>query len=108
MTALRTLNVADCPRVDDVGLAHIGRRSTLVELYLDSTGITDSGLKELEGLPAIRELTLSACEGITDAGCRSLASLETLEYLSLIDCPNISERALVDLECSLPHCRIAR
>ena len=66
----------------DAGMANFKNMTTLSELYLRGTSITDEGLANLSGLSNLVELDLSD-DNITDAGVASLAGLTKLRKLSL-------------------------
>jgi internalin A len=66
----------------DAGMESLKKSTTLNELYLRGTSITDEGLKNLAGLTSLAELDLSD-DNITDAGVASLAGLTKLRKLSL-------------------------
>jgi Leucine-rich repeat (LRR) protein len=66
----------------DAGMAGFKNMTTLKELYLRGTSITDEGVKNLSGLTNLIELDLSDVN-ITDEGVASLAGLTNLRKLSL-------------------------
>ena len=66
----------------DAGLASFKNMTTLTELYLRGTSITDEGLMNLSNLTNLIELDLSD-DNISDAGVASLAGLTKLRKLSL-------------------------
>jgi internalin A len=66
----------------DAGMASFKNMTTLEELYLRGTSITDEGLVNLSGLTNLIELDLSD-DNISDAGVASLAGLTKLRKLSL-------------------------
>ena len=68
--------------VDDDGLRHIARFTSLEALWLSGTQVTDEGLRHLTGLDSLRSLRLSSTD-IGDAGLAHLVSLPALESLSL-------------------------
>src|SRR5690349_4598522 len=73
---LRELRLMNCALVSDVGLAHVGRISTLRHLDLvNCTRITDAGMGKLGGLVELRELLLGGCLNIGDAGLSQIARL---------------------------------
>ena len=66
----------------DAGMANLKNMTTLTELYLRGTSITDEGLVNLSGLTNLVELDLSDAN-ISDAGVAFLAGLTKLRKLSL-------------------------
>jgi hypothetical protein len=63
-------------------LAKLPHPGTAFGLDLNSTGVTDAGLKELAKLTNLRALNLQKTE-VTDAGLRALAGLKNLQSLDL-------------------------
>jgi internalin A len=61
---LKALALSECP-IGDAACAPIGRIESLEEIRLLSTKVTDAGLRELAGLPALEALTL---EGASVSG----------------------------------------
>jgi internalin A len=66
----------------DAGMGSLKAMTTLTEVYLRGTSITDEGLKNLAGLTNIVELDL-ADDNVSDAGLSALAGLTKLRKLSL-------------------------
>lgn len=56
---LRVLNCNFCSHVSDGGMEHIGKITSLEELYLNQTIVTDRGLADLRGLKNLKKLGLS-------------------------------------------------
>ena len=52
-------------------------------LALNSTAVTDAGLKELASLKGLQTLNLDYCRGVTDAGLKEVAALKGLRSLDL-------------------------
>jgi internalin A len=65
-------------------------------LKLDSTGVTDSGLKELSGMCALHTLDLRGTE-VTDTGLRELAELKGLRTLNLSFVKKVTDAGLKEL-----------
>ncbi|HEV3216362.1 MAG TPA: hypothetical protein VGZ27_11605 [Vicinamibacterales bacterium] len=66
----------------DAGMNSLKSMTTLTELYLRGTSVTDEGLKNLAGLTNLVELDL-ADDTLSDAGVSTLAGLTKLRKLSL-------------------------
>lgn len=81
LTGLEAVSLLNC-RVDDNGLAYLGRVPSLVEVGLECTQTTDAGLPHLASLPKLRYLNLRG-DRITDAGLLSLSKMKSLEDLTL-------------------------
>ncbi len=70
------------PLVNDATLERIAKRTSVTELYLRDTRITDDGLKYLSRLAKLDTLDLAET-GVTDAGLRCLTGLSNLKHLDL-------------------------
>jgi uncharacterized protein (TIGR02996 family) len=62
-------------------------------LDLESSGLSDRGLKAMTGLSDLRVLLLRFTQ-VTDAGLRSLLSLEGLQELDLGDCRQLTDEGM--------------
>ena len=83
MNSLITLNIACNTEINDVGLTHLASLTKLRKLYAHGIpGITDAGLKHLQGMQDLELLTLGG-GGITDAGIKQLVRHENLNRLEL-------------------------
>jgi serine/threonine protein kinase/formylglycine-generating enzyme required for sulfatase activity len=71
--------------VGDAGLASLKGLTTLQVLYLHNTPITDAGLAHLAGLHRMLRIHFSGDPKITDAGLRILEGMSDLHNLSLSD-----------------------
>jgi serine/threonine protein kinase/Leucine-rich repeat (LRR) protein len=80
--AIRAINVADMPGIDDAAIAHWHELAGLESLVLSGTGVTDAGLAHLAGCKSLRSLTLSDTK-ISAAGVAALARLPALRQLYL-------------------------
>jgi hypothetical protein len=80
--------------VTDVSLAHLTDLSSLEDLGLRGTRVTDAGLADLKGLK-LRALWLDDTQ-VTDAGLAHLSGLTTLEFLSLKKTP-VTDAGLAQL-----------
>jgi hypothetical protein len=83
---LQSLQLADCGRITDRGLAALEGLTDLRELDLGgdkkAPAITDGGLDHLKGLKRLTNLSLANTR-ITDAGLAKLSGLTRLEFLDL-------------------------
>ncbi len=105
--------------ITDAGIEHVRQLTSLKELNLSRTSITDvalgnlyplkdltaldlawciqvsdEGLARLQGLRTLRSLDLSWCEQITDEGLAHLRTLSNLTALNLWGCKQISNEGL--------------
>jgi Leucine-rich repeat (LRR) protein len=79
---LRRLSLADT-KVGDAGLEHIAELRELEMLYLRGCDrITNDGLRHLQGLTNLRDLTITS-DQVTNDGIQHLAGLKNLESLDL-------------------------
>ena len=81
MKQLRSLSLADSPRVTDAGMVYVGEMTGLERLVLNSA-IGDAGIARLTTLTKLRILVLH-CTKVTDASLAKLTSLEQLRELNL-------------------------
>lgn len=89
--------------VDDADLENLRGLSTLAELNLKQTRVTDAGLKSLAGMPLAKTLgVLNIGPGITDAGLDHLTGFPRLNYLNLSGCPSLSPAGLAKLRTFTP------
>jgi RNA polymerase sigma factor (sigma-70 family) len=116
---LQNLRELDLGQVEDAGLREIGRLRNLCVLRFNGWRVSDAGLMELTGLkelrrlelydarrvadglraldqlPNLEELTLTG--GIDDAGMRQIAKLKSLRVLHLANC-EVTDRGLMELK----------
>jgi len=64
----------------DAGLAHVGKVSTLLRLYLEQTAVTDAGLQHLVGLKELEYLNLYGT-AVSDTGLERLPALAKLKQV---------------------------
>ncbi|KAL8521261.1 hypothetical protein ACS0TY_011703 [Phlomoides rotata] len=94
---LRSLNLADCHKINNSALWSIAGLTYLKEVDLSRCSkITDDGIIHLLSLPALEKLCISET-GVTDVGVASLASLANLLFLDLGGLP-VSDSALSSLQ----------
>lgn len=94
----------DPPPVVDQDLKEIGTRSTLTELYIYESRITDSGLKHLAGLVNLKVLELHA-PAVTDAGLEQLTGLKNLLVLKLGE-TQVTRAGVERFQRALPQCDV--
>lgn len=82
LSTTKTVILAGCASVTDVGVGHLATLSKLEELYLGGTSISDDALNELTTLRNLRKLTLDGT-AVTDTGLVHLTDLTQLEELNL-------------------------
>jgi hypothetical protein len=90
--------------VNDAILPRVAKRTSVTELFLRGTRITDDGLKHLDGLTKLEELDLAET-GITDAGLRHLTGLATLKLLVVTD-TKVTADGVAMLQQAIPNVEI--
>jgi hypothetical protein len=69
-----------CGKITDSGFKEVAKLQQLTSVNLESSNVSDAGLKELAQLT---ELNLNECKKITDAGLKEIAKLQKLTLLDL-------------------------
>ena len=100
---LTSLSLQLCP-VDDLMLQQIGLLTSLKELGLAETGISDSGLSHLKGLVDLRFLDLSRNQ-VSDAGVRQLNALKSLTHIKLNE-TQVTPLGIDELHKSRPDTKV--
>jgi hypothetical protein len=96
MTALETLDLRGCARLDDRALVPIEKLSRLTSLKLQTPGVTDAGIDHLLPLAGLSTLALEQA-ALGPAGLKKLAGLSKLEDLSFLECQTLSDEAVAQL-----------
>jgi RNA polymerase sigma factor (sigma-70 family) len=83
LTSLQWLNLTGTPGTDvtgvtDAGMKELDGLKNLQWLYLNLTQVSDTGLKELKDLPSLQTLNLTGCKKVTGSGLNGLKSLRSL------------------------------
>ncbi|MCR9246621.1 MAG: hypothetical protein NXI31_16435 [bacterium] len=87
---LETLELAGTVGVTGSGLRHLERLPALRELALIAIDTSDAGMARLPFLPALRSLRLERNHGFSRAGLVALAHCERLEALTLTACVQLA------------------
>src|SRR5262245_37392912 len=77
----------------------------VVDVDLDTTKVTDAGLRELKELKSLQLLNLSGTK-VTDAGLKELKELKSLRSLYLRH-TKVTDAGVKELQAALPRLRIA-
>ncbi len=93
MSALRELKLSTTMKLSDSGLRFLGELTALRELSLTNASLTDRGLQYLLPLQNMYSLNLRGTD-ISDEGLQYVGKLSHLERLSLDECWNISDKGL--------------
>lgn len=96
MTSLKEVDISRCAKVTDAGIRHLVSISTLQILRISETGVTADGIKLLSSLTALFVLDLGGLP-VTDTALSSLQALTKLEYLDLWG-SNISNKGATVLQ----------
>lgn len=94
ITSIRCIDFTGIKRISGKGLSALQNMPHLLEIRLPGTPIRDSDLEHLN--PGLKSLTLSSCS-ISDSGVKNLQGLAKLERLALAD-TKISDKSLAVLE----------
>ncbi|MBX3073288.1 protein kinase [Candidatus Obscuribacterales bacterium] len=103
LTQLRQLKLNSTSITDD-GIKHLSRLRNLESLSIGKTRVTDSGLDALCKLPRLKELSVDECPGLTIAGIEKIIKIPTLTILSAAGCPNVSDQDLAKIAKEKPTC----
>ncbi|XWS50080.1 hypothetical protein CRYUN_Cryun12cG0057600 [Craigia yunnanensis] len=82
MTNLKEVDLSRCTKVSDAGVRHLIPISTLEKLWISETGITADGVVLLSSLKNLSVLDLGGLP-VTDTALNSLQALTKLQYLDL-------------------------
>jgi hypothetical protein len=93
--SLTTLDLSNCPMVNDQSLEHLACVPELVHLDLNAcSDLTDQGLSEVAKLLNLKHLSLNNCIQFTNAGVARLAFLSQLQTLELQGCNAVTDAGL--------------
>lgn len=67
----------------------VSKISTLQELSLSGTKVTDAGLRHLSKLEKLGAINLRAATEITDESINILSQLKSIDFICVMKCPNI-------------------
>jgi hypothetical protein len=95
LTALSLIRPSKCSPTVNVSCLQNCR--ALKKLNLANTSMTDAGIRGLERIPTLEELSLAECKQLTDVSC--LQHCRALKKLSLWGCKQVKDVS------SLQHCR---
>ena len=93
-------------QVTDSGLKKLVGLKQLQTLQLGRTRVTDAGLKEMSALKQLQTLYLGSTK-VTDAGLKELAGFKQLEKLYLAE-TQVTDPGVAALRKALPNCKIVR
>jgi internalin A len=91
-------------KISDAGLKELTAFKQLQMLDLGNTNISNEGLKELAGLRRLQVLDLGGTK-ISDAGLKELAGLQQLQRL-ILDYTRATKNGVAELQKALPKCEI--
>jgi hypothetical protein len=78
--------------------------SSVVDVNLSGSQVTDAGLEHLKGLSQLQTLWLDGTQ-VTDAGLAQLKGLSKLQWLGLND-TKVTDEGVKKLQQALPKCKI--
>ncbi|XP_059640872.1 uncharacterized protein LOC132283021 [Cornus florida] len=82
MTSLKELDISRCSKVTDAGIKHLLTIPTLEKLHISETGVTAVGITHLSSLTNLSVLNLGGLP-VTDLALSSLLVLRKLQHLDL-------------------------
>ena len=103
VSPIRTFNL-ESSMVTDAGLRNLEGFDGLVSLDLDRTKVTDAGLQHLEAFLQLRWLGLQDTR-VSDAGLEHLKGLSQLEMVDLSG-TRVTEQGVKEFQELRPKCRI--
>jgi len=103
-TKLERLEISACKSLDDKALKHLAAIKTLKNLGIRQVQLTDDGVAELAGHPALTRLDISFCGEPGDDAMAACAKIPTLEELVLNRLINVSDKGIKAL-AGLPALR---
>jgi len=96
--------ILESTRVTDDGLRDIGSIATLERLWVPGTSISDRGIDHLRHHPQLYSLVLTNTS-VTDAAVKDLVTIRSLRHLDVTN-TEISAAGLQQLKARLPDCLI--
>lgn len=102
---LHNLSLTAVPVGDEL-VDYLLKRKTVTYLSLSGTKVGDAGVKKLPALPLVA-LDLSQT-GVTDDGLKALQGVKSLRHLNLVRCEGVSSAGVVALQKALPNCNVSR
>lgn len=90
-STLTTLNLCDVTTLKDDHLREIKWLKSLKHLNVNTSSITDVGIRYISELPALEVLECSSLLNITNGGLTHLANCKTLRELDLGSCEHITD-----------------
>ncbi|CAA7037405.1 unnamed protein product [Microthlaspi erraticum] len=82
LTSLKELDLSRCSKVTDAGIKHLQSVANLEKLWISQTGVTEAGISLLASLRNLCLLDLGGLP-VTDHNLSSLQALTKLEYLDI-------------------------
>eukprot|EP00803_Ostreobium_quekettii_P010600 evm.model.scf_1505.3 EVM.evm.TU.scf_1505.3 scf_1505:14095-15887(+) len=94
---LQELGLANCSRVTDAGVRHVGALTSLTAL--DLTRCKQVGDEGVGGLAALglKDLSLQGCRNLSDRGLAALERVTSLSSVDLSDCARVTEGGVARL-----------
>lgn len=94
---LEHLDIFDCRRLTDQGLAHVTKLSSLKELRIGNCFFSDAGVQHIATLVQLESLGFFNLNQITNAGLAHLRPLFKLQSFDLQGCQRITDAGLVHI-----------
>jgi len=93
-------------QITDAGLVHLKRKTSLENVSLSESKVTNSGLRHLQGLNHLRVLDLFGT-AVTDQGLKELQEMRSLRFLNLEN-TKVTDAGVAELQQALPDLGIER
>jgi hypothetical protein len=91
-------------KIGDTEANAIGKMSHLRELWLNSTSLSDNGVKSLSGLEKLEVLDLGDTN-VSDASVAIVGKMQTLRKLNVSE-TRMTEKGVQQLRQLIPKCRV--
>lgn len=106
LTSLRSLTLANCPKVTDEGVKHLRTSLPLWNLSLNGTQCSDAGVRHISKVKTLEVLDLGNTP-ITNGFAEHIRELNQLQYLQ-VEGTAVSEAAQAELQKTFPGLTIRR
>mmetsp|Transcript_43870 Transcript_43870/g.83776 ORF Transcript_43870/g.83776 Transcript_43870/m.83776 type:complete len:577 (-) Transcript_43870:249-1979(-) len=104
LNSLTSLDLSHCESITDFSVLAVAEVTSLADLDLSFTQVTDDALVALTKLPGLTALSLYRCSRVRAEGIRVLGMMSTLRTLSVASGPQVTDKGMVSL-ASLPELR---
>ncbi|CAI5469230.1 unnamed protein product [Closterium sp. Yama58-4] len=96
MTHLKSIDLSSSSGASAEGIKHLYRLQWLEKLNFSKSDVLDSALESIGSLSSLKQLLLSFTK-LTDAGLSHLTGLSSLQLLSLTECMGVTNASMVNV-----------